>query len=65
MVSFTISPRTKPRSKACGLRRGGWDAPFQITVHDREEDLEEEVDGVDQHRQQVKPRFAGHDENDV
>lgn len=36
-------------------------SPFQIAVHDGEEHLEEEVDGVDQHRQQVEPRFAGHD----
>ena len=36
------------------------DSPFEITVHNREEHLEEEVDGVDQHRQQVKPCFAGH-----
>jgi hypothetical protein len=35
-------------------------SPFEITVHNREEHLEEEVDGVDQHRQQVKPCFAGH-----
>lgn len=33
---------------------------FEITVHNREEHLEEEVDGVDQYRQQVKPCFAGH-----
>ena len=26
-------------------------SPLQITVHDREENLEEQVDGVDQHRQ--------------
>lgn len=35
-------------------------SPLKITVHDREEDLEEQVDGVDQHRQQVEPRFARH-----
>lgn len=39
----------------------GRNSPLQITVHDREEDLEEQVDGVDQHRQQIEPRFAGHD----
>jgi hypothetical protein len=33
---------------------------FQITVHNREEDLKEQVDGIDQHRQQKKPRFSGH-----
>lgn len=33
---------------------------LKITVHDREEDLEEQVDGVDQHRQQVEPRFTRH-----
>lgn len=37
------------------------DSPFQITVHDGEEHLEEQVDGIDQHRQQVEPRFARHD----
>lgn len=36
------------------------DSPFEITVHNREEHLEEEVDGVDQHRQKVKPCFARH-----
>jgi len=40
-------------------RCGGY-APLQIAVHDGEEDLEEQVDGVYQHRQQVQPRFAGH-----
>lgn len=42
-------------------RKRSWrDSPFEVTVHNREEHLEEEVDGVDQHRQQVEPRFAGH-----
>lgn len=36
------------------------DSPFQIAVHDREEDLQEQVDGVDQHRQQIEPRFTRH-----
>lgn len=36
------------------------DLPFQITVHDGEEDLEEQVDGVYQHRQQVQPCLARH-----
>ena len=35
--------------------------PFQIAVHDGEEDLKEEVDGIDKHRYQVEPRFARHD----
>ena len=34
--------------------------PFQITVHDGKEDLEEQVDGVYQHRQQVQPCFTSH-----
>jgi hypothetical protein len=34
--------------------------PFEVAVHNREEDLEEEVDGVYQYRQQVQPRFARH-----
>lgn len=33
---------------------------FQVTVHDSEEDLQEEVDGVDKHRQQEQPSFSGH-----
>lgn len=38
-----------------------WDAiPFQITVHDGEEHLQEQVDGVDQHRQKEQPRFSRH-----
>jgi hypothetical protein len=34
--------------------------PFQVTVHDSEEDLQKEVDGVDKHRQQEQPSFSGH-----
>lgn len=34
--------------------------PFQITVHDGEEHLQEQVDGIDQHRQKEQPRFARH-----
>lgn len=33
---------------------------LQIAVHDGEEDLEEQVDGIDQHRQQKQPCFARH-----
>jgi hypothetical protein len=35
--------------------------PFQIAVHDGEEDLKEEVDGIDKHCYQVEPRFSRHD----
>jgi hypothetical protein len=35
-------------------------SPFQIAIHNSEEDLEEQVDGIYQHRQQVQPRFASH-----
>jgi hypothetical protein len=35
---------------------------FQIAVHDGEKDLQEEIDGVYQHRQQVQPRFSRHSE---
>lgn len=35
-------------------------APFQITIHDGKEDLEEEVDCIKQDRQQEEPRFARH-----
>lgn len=34
--------------------------PFQIAVHDGEEDLKEKVDSVDQHRKEEQPRFARH-----
>ena len=44
--------------------RGG-DSPFQIAVHDGEEDLQEQVDGVYQHRQKVQPCFASHCEEVV
>jgi hypothetical protein len=33
---------------------------FQVTVHNSEKDLQEEVDGVDKHRQQEQPSFSGH-----
>jgi len=33
---------------------------FQVAVHDCEEDLEEQVDGIYQHRQQIQPRFTSH-----
>jgi hypothetical protein len=43
-------------------RRGGTlSIPFQIAVHDGEEDLKEEVDGIDKHCYQVEPRFSRHD----
>jgi uncharacterized membrane-anchored protein YhcB (DUF1043 family) len=34
--------------------------PFQIAVHNSEKDLKEQVDGIDQDRQQIEPRFARH-----
>lgn len=34
--------------------------PFEIAVHDGEEDLEEQVDGIYQHGEEVQPRFARH-----
>lgn len=40
--------------------RNDGNSPFQIAVHDSKEDLQEQVDGVDEHRQQVEPRFTGH-----
>lgn len=39
---------------------GDSNVPFQIAIHNGEEHLQKQVDGVDQHRQQVEPRFAGH-----
>ena len=41
-------------------RKGGANIPFQITVHNSKEDLQKQVDGVDQHRQQVEPGLARH-----
>ena len=38
----------------------GMDSPFQVAVHDREEDLKEQIDRVYQDCQQVQPCFAGH-----
>ena len=37
-----------------------YNVPLQIAVHDGEEDLQEQVDGVYQHRQQEQPGLAGH-----
>lgn len=34
--------------------------PFQITVHDREEDLQEQVHCIDDDGEKVQPCFAGH-----
>jgi len=33
---------------------------FEIAVHDREENLEEQIDGIYQYRQKVQPCLAGH-----
>src|SRR6478609_12189922 len=38
----------------------GGGLPFEITVHDGEEDLQEQVDGVDQHRQEEQPSLSRH-----
>lgn len=48
-------PHTRPRQPPDQTRPH---SPFQITVHDSEKHLQEQVDGVNQHRQQIKPRFA-------
>lgn len=47
------------------VRHAPWPAreyhsPFQVAVHDGEEDLEKQVDGIYQHRQQVQPRLTSH-----
>lgn len=47
-------------SSVCDDASSRCHSPFQITVHDGEEDLEEQVDGVYQHRQQVQPSFTSH-----
>ena len=36
--------------------------PFQIAVHDGEEDLEKQVDGIYEDRDKVEPCFARHHE---
>ncbi len=35
-------------------------SPFQVAVHDGEEDLQEEIDRIDKDRKQVQPCLAGH-----
>ena len=47
-------------SPACDDASWRCHSPFQIAVHDGKEDLEKQVDGVYQHRQQVQPCFTGH-----
>jgi hypothetical protein len=44
-------------------RHPGVYVPFQITVHNGEEDLKEEVDSIDEYREQVEPCLAGHHED--
>jgi hypothetical protein len=39
-------------------------SPLQVAVHDGEKHLKEQVDGVNQHRQQVQPRLARHCESE-
>ena len=34
------------------------DIPFQVAVHDGEEDLQEEIDRIDQHGEQIEPRLT-------
>jgi hypothetical protein len=48
--------------KSCSHAGGGGscDVPLEIAVHDGEEDLKEEVDGVDQDRQKEQPCFSRH-----
>lgn len=41
-------------------RRKRKDIPLQITIHDREEDLKEEVHGIDEDREEVEPGFTRH-----
>lgn len=40
--------------------QGAGSLPFEIAVHNGEEDLEEQVDGVYKHRKQEEPRLARH-----
>lgn len=43
-----------------GEGQGASFVPFEIAVHDGEEDLQEQVDGVYKHRKQKEPRLARH-----
>lgn len=40
---------------------GTRNSPLEIAVHNGEKHLKEEVDGIDQYRQQIQPRFTRHD----
>jgi len=42
------------------VKQHGQNSPFQIAVHDGEEDLKKEVDSIYQYRYQVQPCFSGH-----
>jgi hypothetical protein len=37
------------------------DSPFEVAIHDGEEDLEKQIDGIYKDCEQVEPCFAGHD----
>lgn len=47
-------------SSGAGEAQRGDDIPFQVAVHDGEEDLQEQVDGIYEHGKEVQPRFARH-----
>ena len=60
-MSYPNRPRPKHLGNSKQERRQECrNSPFQIAIHDREENLQEQVDGIDQYRQQVQPCLAGH-----
>jgi hypothetical protein len=54
-----IFGRTRRDLMAVGYSNRSY-LPFQVAVHDGEEDLQEEIDGIYEHREQIKPRLARH-----
>lgn len=66
MISLVASKTVTDARRALGRRKQVMRSlPFQIAVHDRKENLEEQVHGIYQHRQQVEPRLARHHRFDL
>ena len=55
--TFSAVKETPSKQNSKGQRVG---IPFQIAVHNREENLEEEIDRIYQYGEQVQPCFARH-----
>lgn len=56
----SVLGRPHSGSGRAARKEGMQSLPFQIAIHDREEDLEEEVDRIYQHGQQIQPCFSRH-----